>query len=169
LLDTSRIQVGQLQLVREPCDLAKLVHDVCKRFSDTIKSGGGRLEVLAAEPMIGSWDSSRLDQVLTNLLSNAAKFGRGTRIEVSLERAGSVARIRVRDEGIGIPPEKVTRIFERFERAVSTRSYGGLGLGLFIARGIVEAHGGIIWAESVVGQGTTITIELPIGKVSSEG
>ena len=96
----------------------------------------------------GAWDRLRLDQVITNLLSNAIKFGSGQPIELGLASAGEHARLWIRDHGIGIAPELQRYIFERFERAVPARSYGGLGLGLYISRTIVEALGGTIRVEA---------------------
>lgn len=97
----------------------------------------------------------------SNLLSNAVKFGAGKPIEISIEQAQGRARLEVKDHGIGIAPERRERIFERFERAVSARHYGGLGLGLDICRRIVEAHGGSIRVESELGHGAKFTVELP--------
>jgi signal transduction histidine kinase len=99
--------------------------------------------------------------VITNLLSNAIKFGRGRPIVVSVEGEADRALLAVRDQGIGIEPEDQKRIFGRFERAVPAQHFGGLGLGLYIAREIVEAHGGTIRVASEPGSGTTFTIDLP--------
>jgi signal transduction histidine kinase len=107
-------------------------------------------------------DPLRFEQVLDNLLSNALKYGPGKPVRVRLEREAARLRMTVRDEGIGVPPEALERIFHRFERAVSERHYGGLGLGLYIVRQIVEASGGTIAAASVPGQGATFTVELPL-------
>jgi signal transduction histidine kinase len=105
---------------------------------------------------------------VTNLLSNAAKYGRGAPIDVDLEGSAEVVRLTVRDHGIGIATEQQARIFERFEKAVSIRHYGGFGLGLWSARRMVEALGGAIRVESRVGEGAAFTVELPRG-VPSEG
>ena len=104
----------------------------------------------------------RLEQVISNLLTNALKYGPGKPIEVETARDGNLARIRVRDYGIGIEPENQRRIFERFERAVSDRHYGGLGLGLWIARQVVEASGGTITVQSAPGEGSLFSVELPM-------
>jgi signal transduction histidine kinase len=109
----------------------------------------------------GLWDRARLEQVVTNLLSNAVKYGRGQPIEVAVMGADDRARLVVRDQGIGIAPEHLSRIFERFERAVSAHNYGGLGLGLYIVRQIVEAHGGAIHVTSTPGEGSTFVVDLP--------
>src|SRR5207253_29730 len=105
-----------------------------------------------APDVLGSWDRVRIEQIVTNLLSNATKFGAGKPIEVTVERIGDSAFLRVRDQGIGIRPEDTERIFDRFERAVSTRHYGGLGLGLYITRRVAEAHGGSISVVSELGK-----------------
>ena len=111
---------------------------------------------------MGYWDRLRLDQVLTNLLSNALKFGAGKAIEVTLQETHDEVLLAVRDHGIGISPEHQSRIFGRFERAVPTRHYGGLGLGLWIVRQIVERLGGEIQVESVPGAGSTFMVTLPV-------
>jgi signal transduction histidine kinase len=103
----------------------------------------------------------RIEQVVSNLLANALKYGDGKPIEVRVTRSDGWARLIVHDHGIGIGPDDLDRIFERFERAVSPRHYGGLGLGLYIARQIVEAHGGSISAHSEPGVGSTFTVALP--------
>ena len=103
----------------------------------------------------------RLHQVVSNLLSNAIKFGAGKPIEISISGDASTVELTVRDYGIGIAPEDVQRIFGRFERAVSTRHFGGLGLGLFLSREIVDAHGGAIQVESSPGEGSTFAVRLP--------
>jgi signal transduction histidine kinase len=113
------------------------------------------------DPVVGHWDKLRVEQVITNLLTNAIKYGRGRPMELVCDGTPTHGVVRVRDHGIGIDPDQITRIFGRFERAVSARSYGGLGLGLYIARQIVDAHGGRIEVESWPGEGSLFTIELP--------
>ena len=108
---------------------------------------GSVIRVSAPDAAVGTWDRDGLDQVVTNLLSNAIKFGRGQPIDLIVETRRDFAGVRVRDRGIGVVPEDRERIFERFERGVSERSFGGLGLGLWIARQIVTAHGGRIGVE----------------------
>jgi signal transduction histidine kinase len=162
LLDVSRIGAGQLELHPSRVDLAELVRDVVRRFEPEAARVGCALEVEAAEPVLGSVDPVRFEQVLDNLLSNALKYGKGKPVRVRLEALGAHARLTVRDEGIGIPPEALDRIFHRFERAVSGRHYGGLGLGLYIIRRIVEESGGTVAVSSIPGQGATFTVELPL-------
>jgi signal transduction histidine kinase len=99
--------------------------------------------------------------VLTNLLANAVKFGAGKPIDVKIEEASDAVRLVVIDHGIGISKEKIPLVFKRFERGVPERKYGGLGLGLYIAQQMVEAHGGHIAVESEPGRGATFVVELP--------
>jgi signal transduction histidine kinase len=111
--------------------------------------------------LIGRADRLRFDQAVTNLLSNAIKFGAGKPVVVTLRDGGPGVQLTVRDHGIGIAPEHTQRIFERFERAVPSRNYGGLGLGLYITRRILEAHGGTVEVDSAPGAGAAFTINLP--------
>ena len=161
LLDVSRIHAGRLDIEIEQVDLSALVPEVAARFTAELTRANCTLGLLIAPSVVGAWDRLRLDQVITNLLSNAIKFGPGKPIEVGLESVGACARLWVRDHGIGIAPERQRHIFGRFERAVPSRSYGGLGLGLYISRTIVEALGGTIKVESEPGEGSTFTVELP--------
>ncbi|MDP2341046.1 MAG: ATP-binding protein [Deltaproteobacteria bacterium] len=165
LLETSRIDAGRLVLEPIELDLKVLVERVVARFQPVIARSGSTIDV-QAEPLVGRWDRARLEHVVLNLLSNATKFGAGKPIVVRVEAAGGVdapsARLVVRDHGIGLDPARLERIFERFERAVSPMHYGGLGLGLYVCRRIVEAHGGTIAVESKLGEGATFTVILPL-------
>jgi signal transduction histidine kinase len=160
LLDVSRVTAGRLKLELQEFDLSQLVKEVCERQTDELHNAGCTLKVEAAAAM-GCWDRNRIDQVLTNLLSNAAKYGQRAPVELYVTATDGLATLRVVDHGIGIAPDEQARIFERFERAASARNYGGLGLGLWIARQIIEAHGGLLRVESVEGQGSTFIVELP--------
>ncbi|NMO19856.1 PAS domain S-box protein [Pyxidicoccus fallax] len=164
LLNVSNIRGGRLALTLEPrqCDLAALVRDVAGRFDTEVKRAGCEVRLHAPAPVQGVWDSSRLEQVVTNLLANAVKYGPGHPVMVSVEAVDGRARLTVRDRGIGIAPENLQRIWGKFERAVSERHYGGLGLGLYISRQIVEALGGTVRVESALGQGATFIVELPL-------
>ncbi len=162
LLDVSRISMGRLELQRAPMDLSALVREVVARYVPQAAQAGCRVEVEAPAAVEGTWDSRRLEQVMTNLLTNALKYGAGKPIHVRVAAEGGEAVLTVRDEGIGIAPEHQPSIFDRFVRAVSERNYGGLGLGLFITHQVVEAHGGGIRVQSALGQGATFTVRLPL-------
>jgi signal transduction histidine kinase len=161
LLDVSRITAGRLELSREEGDLAALVREVAARFADEAVEAGVALGVDAAAPVRCRFDHARLEQVTSNLLSNALKYGRGAPVAVRVRSADGRAAIEIEDHGIGIAPEDQGRIFGRFERAVSARNFAGLGLGLWIVRQLVKAHGGEIRVRSAPGQGATFTVELP--------
>jgi PAS domain S-box-containing protein len=161
LLDVSRITSGRLVLQREELDLAELVREVAGHFRPEAERAGCDLRVRVPGPVVSRWDRLRLEQVLSNLLSNALKYGAGLPVEVALSTSGDRVLLRVRDEGIGIEFAVQERIFERFERAVSDRHYGGLGMGLWMTREIVTAMGGTIRVESTPKQGATFTVELP--------
>jgi PAS domain S-box-containing protein len=160
LLDVARMASGGFSVDRAPMDLSELAAEVVHRMEEGASRVGSRFGLRVPGPVIGEWDRLRLDQVITNLASNALKFGRGSPIEVSVEAEGALARVRVRDHGIGVPTKDRERIFERFERAVSDQSFGGLGLGLWIARQIVEAHSGRIGVESPEDGGAAFFFEL---------
>ena len=161
LLSVSRIQGGRLHLDIEEVDLAELVRDVAERFDEEVRRNGSELRLDLGGDAIGRWDRLRLDQAVTNLISNAIKYGDRRPIDVAVEADDRHVILRVRDRGIGIASADTSRIFERFERAVSPRHYGGLGLGLYITRAIVEAHGGTIAVDSDPGGGSVFTVRLP--------
>ena len=160
MLDVSRITAGRLKLEPEQTSLDGVVREVMERFAEL--AAESRCEVtLRLEPVSGLWDRLRLEQVVNNLVSNALKYGRGHPVEIETRAEGADAILRVVDHGIGIAPDDQRRIFERFERARGTREYGGFGLGLWIARSIVEASGGRIEVESEAGKGARFTVTLP--------
>ena len=161
VLDTSRIESGRIELNVEEVDLTAVVRRALEPLDTLLQSAGCRIELHADSAVIGTWDVLRMEQVVTNLVANAMKYGRGAPIQIEVGERGDVATLTVRDQGIGIPPEDLERVFGRFERAVSSQNYAGLGIGLFIARFVVEAHGGSIRAESLRGAGSTFSIELP--------
>jgi PAS domain S-box-containing protein len=163
LLDLSRIQAGRFEVApNEESDLVEVVRAATGRLARQLAVADCALTVEAPVPVVGHWDRSRLEQVVTNLVTNAMKFGARKPIEVKVTDGPDRAALVVTDHGIGIAPEHQTRIFDRFQRgAVSSRHYAGLGLGLYIVRQIVEAHRGTISVASVHGQGATFTVTLP--------
>lgn len=162
LLNVARITAGRMTLEREPLDLGTEVSEVAARFSDEISRSGSQLELAVIGTVVGSWDRLRIEQIVTNLLANAVKYGGGTPITVIVERVADQARLTVRDRGIGIDAANRERIFDRFERATVPQHVGGFGLGLWITKQIVDAHGGTIRVESAPGAGSTFVVELPL-------
>ncbi len=161
LLDASRLEQGKLVGEREPIDLVELARDVAHR--DAYQ--GRRVTISAEAPVVGSYDPRRIGQVLENLVENAVKYSpEESEVRIGIAQQNGQALIDVSDEGIGIPPDDVPQVFERFHRAsnVDDRRFAGMGLGLFICKGIVEQHGGRIWVESRVGTGSTFHVELPV-------
>lgn len=162
LLDMRQLREQRWRsLYTEEVDLAQLAREAVERVRDEVERTGASVTVQAPVPVPGSWDPIRIQQVVTNLVTNAAKFGQGRPILVSVESQDDRARIHVIDQGIGIAASDLERIFDRFERV--SPSTPGLGLGLYIARQIVLAHGGRIVVRSSVGEGATFTVELPRG------
>lgn len=164
LLDVSRITAGRLHLESESLDLSELVREVVHRFAEAGIQPATPITVHCDEHVKGRWDRLRVDQVVNNLVGNAVKYGQGKPVEVDLHAQDGHAVLRVVDHGIGIDEEHQKRIFQRFERAVTSRDFGGLGLGLWISRQIVEASGGSIEVESTPGRGSTFTVRLPVNR-----
>lgn len=162
LLNVSRIQAGKLSLDLENVNLNHLIHEVVDRLQEQLEEARSTVELQLAPELTGKWDPSRLDQVLVNLISNAIKYAPGKPIRIETSHKNERALIRVQDSGPGIPPEKHALIFERFERAIDSRHVSGLGLGLYIAKEIVESLEGTLHVESKVGQGACFVIELPL-------
>jgi signal transduction histidine kinase len=162
MLDHSRIQMGKLQLTFESVDLSILVQEVVARFQLQAEAIGCPIWVEDGAPLIGHWDRFRIEQVVSNLISNAIKYGAGKPIEVSLTQSGNEAILFVRDHGIGIAQEDQAKIFDQFERVSHTTHISGLGLGLYITKSIVEQHQGNISLESEIGQGSRFIVRLPL-------
>jgi len=162
MLDVSRIQTDKLHLTLEKIDFSKLICSIVEKFVPAFENAGCSVTVNANESIVGYWDSFRLEQVVTNLITNCLKYGAGKPIEISVSRSHHTVSLRVEDHGIGISSENQKKIFQRFERVISNKNISGLGLGLYIAKNIVELHGGSIDLESEIGRGSTFTVKLPI-------
>jgi PAS domain S-box-containing protein len=162
LLDVARITSGPLAISPREVDLREIVRGVLTRHQELIERSQAQVTVDAVTPVVGRWDSAALETVVGNLVSNAIKYGEGKPIRITVRVEAGNARLMVSDEGVGIANGDQARIFERFERAVPSEHYGGFGLGLWIARNIVEAHGGSIRVTSEEGVGSTFTVELPL-------
>ncbi|HZU82257.1 MAG TPA: PAS domain-containing sensor histidine kinase [Polyangiaceae bacterium] len=161
LLDVSRVTGGPVRAAVEDVDAVEIARGVAEQLAEQAREAGSELRFGGDPgPIRGRWDAASLERVVRNLLSNALKYGRGNPIEVAVH-AGDPVRIVVSDHGIGISAEDQARIFERFERAVSVRQFGGFGLGLWITRQLVEGLGGRVHVESRLGRGSTFTVELP--------
>lgn len=164
LLNFSLITTGKLELELKEEDLAAAVRSVATRFEDHLAIAGASLKLEANEEIRGLWDQVRLDQAISNLLTNAIKYGEGSPIELVVKKDGDKAKIIISDKGIGIDSNMQKAIFERFKRGTKDGKFQGLGVGLFIVKQIVEAHGGKIYVKSKLGEGSKFTIELPIIK-----
>jgi PAS domain S-box-containing protein len=162
LLDVTRIAQGRLTLKPKRIDLGSLVNEVVDRLHEPASEAKCVVVASVAPGIEGSWDPLRIGQVVSNLLSNSFKYAAGSTIDVRLARDGNDAVLSVEDRGPGIPDEHLPRIFGRFERAVPTRSFGGMGLGLYVAREIVIAHGGTISARNREDHGAILEVRLPI-------
>ena len=161
LLDVTRLTTNRLKLHPELIDLSAVARDVLERHAAEALQAGCQVLLATAKPALGSWDRLRMEQVLTNLLTNAFKYAPGTEVRISVDADDLRARLVVHDEGPGIAPLDQERIFRAFERAVRLMEVSGFGLGLFIVRQIVEAHGGTVRLDSQVGRGSTFRIDLP--------
>lgn len=163
LLDLGRIRGGSLPFSYEPVNLTEVVRDVATGLSLELARSGSVLSIEAADEVVGEWDRTSLDQVVYNLLANAIKFGLGRPIEVTLSAGADRAVLRVKDHGTGVDPTLQEKIFEPFERGVSVRNYGGLGVGLHIVKTVVHGFGGTVTLDSEPQRGSTFTVELPQG------
>jgi signal transduction histidine kinase len=162
LLEAARTGAGPAPLRPQRVELSGLVRRVVGSLRDTAGRAGCPIELELDHPVEGCWDPGRMEALVTTLLNNAIKFGAGRPVEVEVRRADGKAQLSVCDHGRGIEPESVPHIFDRFERGVSPREYGGLGLGLYIAHEIAEAHGGSIRVQSTPGEGARFIVELPL-------
>jgi signal transduction histidine kinase len=161
LLDMSRISAGRLDVQPSDVDLGELASEVVERMRDQFADAGCELHFEAETGVSGCWDRIRLEQVMTNLFSNATKYGAGKPIEIEVSGDAAIARVRVRDHGVGIASEDLDRIFNQFERLHSGGKRESFGLGLWIVQRIVDALGGAISVRSEPGRGSTFSVELP--------
>ena len=162
MLDVSRIRTGKLSIRPARFDLVQLVHNLLQNFAPQVEAAESSVSLIADQPVMGDWDEFRIEQVISNLLTNALRYGAKSAIDVRVYNHHGQARVEVQDRGIGIGVENQQRIFQQFER-VSTRAVvAGLGLGLFISQQIVAAHGGSITVESRIGEGALFRVCLPL-------
>lgn len=184
LLDVSHARHGLMEIQLAPCDLGKLVTEVAARLDEeSMRSAESRqvdgeakqappvpriVVLMPDDPIVGQWDARRLDQIVTHLVTNALRCSpAGGRVIVRIAHDREYALLDVQDFGVGIAVEEQARIFEPFFRTGASSNLGGLGLGLFLTREIVQGHGGDIWVDSEPGKGTTMHVRLPLS--SSEG
>ncbi len=161
LLDISRIRLNQLTVDLKEMDFAAATREIILRFEEQAKLAGSPITLQVEGNVHGNWDKMRIEQVVTNLVSNAIKYGNSKPIAISIASDQDRIILTVKDKGFGIPKADLARIFERFERLEATNSISGLGLGLFIVKQIVEAHSGTIAVKSEVGIGSEFIVELP--------
>jgi signal transduction histidine kinase len=162
MLDVSRIRTGKLSIRPTPFDLCVLVRGLLENFAQQIEAAEATVSLEAEQPVVGNWDEFRIEQVISNLLTNALRYGAKSPISVKVYSANGEARVEVRDFGIGISEENQQRIFHQFERVSAKHAVAGLGLGLFISEQIVTAHGGTIAVESRIGEGALFRVCLPL-------
>ncbi|SFC97757.1 hybrid sensor histidine kinase/response regulator [Massilia yuzhufengensis] len=161
MLDVSRMRSGQLSIRPAQVELIDLLERVVSDLSLQASSMGTTLALRPHHPVQGCWDEFRIEQVVVNLLTNALRYGGGQPVEVSVQYAGDTVRIDVRDEGKGIAPSDLDRIFEPYERGARNGEPKGLGLGLYISRQLAVSHGGELRVTSKPGEGSTFTLILP--------
>jgi signal transduction histidine kinase len=161
LLDVARITAGKLTLNPEIQDLAEVVREACERYVVQAAAAGTVFELQASDAVPLRFDRLRIEQVVINILANAMKYAPGEPVTIAVKRTSAGATVSVKDGGPGIAKEHLHRIFDRFERGDTPRNIGGLGLGLYISRQIIEAHGGQLRVESEPGHGATFIFDLP--------
>ncbi|HSN69135.1 MAG TPA: ATP-binding protein, partial [Thermoanaerobaculia bacterium] len=170
LLDVSRIETGRLEIRREDINWASFVRSVVERHQTANPDRRFQLRLRETDVDVKG-DRDRLEQVLGNLIENAVKYSpEGSDIVVEVEPDGHRVITSIMDRGIGIPNDELAQVFERFHRGrqVSSTNYGGLGLGLYISKQIVERHNGVIWVDSRQGEGTTFYFAIPVASREAE-
>ncbi len=162
MLDVSRIRTGKLSIRTSRFDLVKLVNDLLHNFAAQVEAAEASVSFTGDQSVEGDWDEFRIEQVVSNLLTNALRYGGKSLVEVRVYARAGQAFIEVQDRGIGISEENQQRIFQQFERVSAKTVVAGLGLGLFISEQIVAAHGGSISVESAINQGALFRVCLPL-------
>jgi PAS domain S-box-containing protein len=161
LMDISQMTAGRLELKRQRLDLVELVRESVSTLDEELRQSGVEIRVQAQGPVEGAWDRLRLGQVIDNLLSNAVKYGKGRPVDLRVSTDGTMAKLVVSDQGVGIAPEDQERLFDRFERVRLNKDVVGYGVGLWIVRRVVDAHGGSVTVESRLGEGANFIVQLP--------
>ncbi len=161
ILDVSRINSGRIDLNYEEIDLADIVRSTAADMEREVAASQSTLTVHADGPVVGWWDRLRLEQIVSNLLSNAVRYGLGNPIDIWVTDRGSTASLEVRDQGLGIAEQEQVVIFERFERGAGARTSGGFGVGLWVVKRLCAALGGSVEVQSRLEQGSTFTVTLP--------
>lgn len=162
MLDVSRIRTGKLSIRPSRFDLVQLVNNLLQNFAPQVEAAESSMTLTAEQPVVGHWDEFRIEQVISNLLTNALRYGAKSLIDVRVYNQDGQAWVEVQDRGIGISEENQQRIFQQFERVSAQSVVAGLGLGLFISEQIVAAHGGSITVESRIGEGALFRVCLPL-------
>ncbi|MBD9562121.1 hybrid sensor histidine kinase/response regulator [Pseudomonas sp. PDM09] len=162
MLDVSRIRTGKLSIRPSRFDLVQLVNNLLQNFAPQVEAAESSMTLTAEQPVVGHWDEFRIEQVISNLLTNALRYGAKSLIDVRVYNQDGQAWVEVQDRGIGISEENQQRIFQQFERVSAKTVVAGLGLGLFISEQIVAAHGGSITVESRIGEGALFRVCLPL-------
>lgn len=167
LLDVTRISAGRIGLDLEEVELGEVVRDTLEKLQPEVALRSAAVQLHQPAPIRGRWDRVRLEQIATNLLSNALKYGEAKPIDVWLERRAERAVLAVQDRGLGIGADQLEQLFGRFQRVAVDARIPGVGLGLWIVRNITEAMGGTVAVESHPGLGSTFIVDLPLRCVSS--
>lgn len=162
LLNISLITTGRLTLDKEKVNFPNLVKDILRRYEEQIKKSNYDVTTEIRNNIFGCWDKVRIEQVISNLISNAIKYGDRKPISIQVNKRNNQALFIIKDNGIGITSPFQKQIFERFARGVSPKHYRGLGVGLYISKNIIEAHGGSIKVKSVLRKGSLFSVELPL-------
>ncbi|EJL95887.1 signal transduction histidine kinase [Pseudomonas sp. GM102] len=162
MLDVSRIRTGKLSIRPSRFDLVQLVNNLLQNFAPQVEAAESSVTLTAEQPVVGHWDEFRIEQVISNLLTNALRYGAKSQIDVRVYNQDGQAQVEIQDRGIGISEEDQQRIFQQFERVSAKAVVAGLGLGLFISEQIVAAHGGSITVESRIGEGALFRVCLPL-------